>query len=375
MVEQRVQDRRPDRGDQHADAHEKAAAAEPLAQQPRADITEEQHEVGYEQCRGDLDAVQVQRLTQQSRGQIKRNDVLGEPEAGHHQQNLRQIAPAAAAQETHKARAPFAGFAEPDFRLRNLTQVVARQPEGQQGTQHERHAPAPLCIRRMGAIQRNQGEHEQRDQIDAQVGGAECGDDAAADEAALVLPRILDRQRHRTGVAAAEKDAIDETQQHEQPVGGHADSFIPGQQCNQQCHDAEAGDRVDGGGATPEPVGRHAEQQPTDRSPQQCRDEHQRGENRFRALGHLRRTEEKHHWRQHDHRQVDVEHVDEFGSERAPDRVALLRGEGLLDVRGRGDRFSHRRSPRSPWFPDTLAARPRPTLDRFPSACSPRRAR
>ena len=71
-----------------------------------------------------------------------------------------------------------------------------------------------------------------------------------------------------------------------------------------------------------------------DRTPKQGRDEHKRCEDRLFTGIELLRLEIEKDGRQHHRRQVDVEHIDEFGEDGAADGSATF----LLPVCGLGDK-------------------------------------
>ena len=92
-----------------------------------------------------------------------------------------------------------------------------------------------------------------------------------------------------------------------------------------------ATDVIDGH-AAPEAI-HDAERERSDRAPKQGRDEHERSEDRLFAGIESRRLKIEKDGRQHHRRQVDIEHVDEFGEDGAADGSAPL----LLPIRGFGD--------------------------------------
>ncbi len=209
--------------------------------------------------------------------------------------------------------------------------VVEGEQAGERRADDEGDAPAPDRVGRPGPVEREQVEHQHGDEVDADVGGREAGDDQPADEAALVLLRILDGQRHGPRVAAAEEDAVEEAQQHQQDVRGQAERLVAWQQPDQQRDHAEARHRVDRGGATPDLVGDQTEDQGANRTTEKRGDEDQRRQHRLHLGREVLRLEQEHHRRQRHHRQINVEHVDVFGEEGAADGASTL----LLERLGR----------------------------------------
>jgi hypothetical protein len=137
----------------------------------------------------------------------------------------------------------------------------------------------------------------------------------------------------RPGIAAAKANAVEKAQDHQQPIGGDADLVIAGNERDQESDDAKARDRRDGRHAAPEAIRHDAKRQRPDRAPEQRRDEHQRREDRLFAGIESRRLKIEEDRRQHHRRQVDIEHIDEFGENSAADGSAPL----LLPVRGFGN--------------------------------------
>jgi len=184
------------------------------------------------------------------------------------------------------------------------------------------------------ARQRKDGEHQHRDERDGDIGGGKGGEDEAAGEAALFLLGIFDRQRMSPGIAAAKTDTVEKAQNHQKPIGGDADLGIAGNERDQKRDDAKARDRRDRRRAAPEAIRHDAKRERPNRAPQQRRDEHERRENRLFAGIESRGLKIEKDGRQHHRRQIDVEHVDEFGEDGAADGSAPL----LLPVRGFGDK-------------------------------------
>ena len=137
----------------------------------------------------------------------------------------------------------------------------------------------------------------------------------------------------RPGIAAAKANAVEKAQDHQQPIGGDADLVIAGNERDQERDDAEARDRRDRRHAAPEAIRHDAKRERPDRAPEQSRDEHERREDRLFAGIETRRLKIEEDGGQHHRRQVDIEHVDEFGENSAADGSAPL----LLPVRGFGD--------------------------------------
>jgi hypothetical protein len=102
---------------------------------------------------------------------------------------------------------------------------------------------------------------------------------------------------------------------------------------NQERDDAKASDRRDGRHAAPKAIRHDAKRERPDRAPEQSRDEHERSEDRLFAGIEARRLKIEKDGGQHHRRQIDIEHVDEFGEDGAADGSAAL----LLPVCGFGN--------------------------------------
>ena len=137
----------------------------------------------------------------------------------------------------------------------------------------------------------------------------------------------------RPGIAAAEANAIEKAQEHQEPIGGDADLMIAGNERDQERDNAKARNRRDRRHAPPEAIRHNPKRERPDRAPEQRRDEHQRREDRLFAGIESRWLKIEKDGGQHHRRQVDIEHVDEFGEDSAADGSAPL----LLPVRGFGD--------------------------------------
>ena len=90
---------------------------------------------------------------------------------------------------------------------------------------------------------------------------------------------------------------------------------VAGNERDQERDNSKARDRRDGRHAAPEAVGHDAKRERPDRAAEQSRDEHEGSEDRLFAGIEPRRLEIEKDGRQHHHRQIDIEHVDEFGED------------------------------------------------------------
>jgi hypothetical protein len=148
------------------------------------------------------------------------NDVLRQPEPGHHDQHLQEIASARARDEIAERRLfPFALDLDfPDLGFRHHKNVVEHENAGEQRPDYKGNAPAPLRVSRVFSRQGEDGEHQHRDERDGNIGGGKGGEDEAAGEAALVFLGIFDRQRMSSGIPPAKANAVEKAQDHQQPI-------------------------------------------------------------------------------------------------------------------------------------------------------------
>jgi hypothetical protein len=275
-------------GGPEAVADHEPAPPDALREHAGAEVAQREDREGDDQHERGLRARQTQPVLEDGRHQ-RDDGIQAQPEAGHEHEHLGEAPDRVAREELlDRCVGVLVGARLEHLALLDLAAEVDDERGRQHAAEEERDPPAPGAVRRVRVAAGRDLEHDQRQRRDRDVGEREPEHHLGAVEPALVLGRVLHRQRGRRRVLTADEDADEEAQRDEQHHRGHAPLRITGQAADQDRQRAEAADRDDRRAFAPEPVGVVAEDQRTDGTTDEGGGEDRAGDQRglrIRQLG------------------------------------------------------------------------------------------
>ena len=202
-------------------------------------------------------------------------------------------------------------------KLARLADVPPHSPrdDADDAAEHEREAPTPRdhCLfAKRKRERRGDGLTEQHARVDA-------SHQRRGGEALLAIARMFCEPAQRCRQLAAERHALQQSQQHEQHRRRVADRLVARQQRDRHRRERHADHRVREHVRAPFAIGDVCPQQPADRTREVANGKHEEGLQRLRGLAGLGRKERGADLRREhrkDHEVIELKHAAERGDQR-----------------------------------------------------------